>query len=180
MLRVDSPAWHHLVARSSSWGWHSQRSANLFSESFLSRGFEWRHRKQHSYRQHYGSHSRCNSESRVVLGRGAVLLLGFAPRRRMRAATCVVQHYQSSSSTLRTTRTSSSSNRVGRHIGRETIGAVFMHNTARSSSWRRLLLLRRGNDDNCENPDVDATGFPGNARTWCDWVSEPNATKYPN
>jgi hypothetical protein len=29
----------------------------------------------------------------------------------------------------------------------------------------------------CEIPEVDATGLPGNTRTWCDWVPEPDATK---
>ena len=29
----------------------------------------------------------------------------------------------------------------------------------------------------CEIPEGDATGLPGNTRTWCDWVPEPNATK---
>jgi hypothetical protein len=30
----------------------------------------------------------------------------------------------------------------------------------------------------CDIPEVDATDLPGNTRTWCDWVPEPNATKF--
>src|ERR1700751_3909239 len=32
----------------------------------------------------------------------------------------------------------------------------------------------------CEIPEVDATGFPGKTRNWCDCVPEPIAKKIPN
>jgi hypothetical protein len=50
----------------------------------------------------------------------------------------------------------------------------------RRGDWLQPLqcMLDRRRFD-CEIPEVAATGFPGNIRTWCDWVPEPNATKIP-